>query len=310
MIKKNIILKLIFISGLLISNNALAKKITIAGGYVGGAYYPAALQICNLVNKYSDYKCNVISSNGSIQNIGLLEAQKVDFAMVKSDVMRDTKRGGNFYDNSKNYKGFRAVVTLFPEVFTLMVKDSKGISSFNDLDGKRIGLNLKGSGGKGGLATLFKYYKFEEDPEIMHVSESQMASKLCDGEVDALVMFTGHPSGVINKITNSCDIDFVSVGSIELERLLADNYIYERYNLPANSYPGVHVDTMTFSSRAMLVTNETTRADKVNLITQILTNHIDELKGSYPVFTGVDKAVMFDDKIIDLYGKDYDSVKY
>lgn len=278
------------------------NEIKIAGGIVTGNYYPAALQICNLITKYSPItKCEVVATSGSINNINLLSSNKVDFAFVQSDIARDAVKGQGVFINQKPYQELKHVVNLFPEIFTMIVKDKLGAVNFSDLSGKSIGLNLKGSGAKSGLMTLFKYYKFEKDPQIVHIVDSQIQSKLCDDEIDSVVLFTGHPSSAVNNIASSCDVEFISIDPLKLDSLLIDSSIYEKSILRSKSYTNISRNASTFATKSILVTNQDENPEKVSLLIKILKRYFDEFKTSYPVLNNLNKDDVFGPGIIDSF---------
>lgn len=285
-----------------ISNAASVNELKIAAGVMGGTYYPVALQICSIVMKYSPItRCDVIATSGSINNLNLLTTNKADFAFVQSDVARDAAKGIGVYVNQKPKENLRVVLNMFPEIFSMMVKDESGIVNFSDLSGKTLGVNLKGAGAKSGLMSLFKYFKFESDPKILHVPDSQMYSKLCDNQVDAVVLFTGHPSGIVTQIASTCDVEFVSIDPLKLDNMLIENPIYEKSIIPAKSYVGISRNALSFATRALLVTNSDIEADKVQLVTRILKRYFDEFKASYPVLGGMDKDLLFKGEVVPAY---------
>lgn len=307
MIKKNIILKCVRLFSLFLNlsmslpalASSTANDIKIAGGVIGGTYYPVALQICNIVMKYSPItRCDVIATSGSINNLTLLSTDKADFAFVQSDVARDASKGVGVYTNQQPNEKLRIVLNMFPEVFSMIVKDEAGIVNFSDLSGKSLGVNLKGAGAKSGLMSLFKYFKFETDPKIVHVPDSQMYSKLCDNQVDAVVLFTGHPSGIVNQIATTCDVEFVSIDPLKLDNMLIENPVYEKYTILAKSYAGISRNALSFATRALLVSNSDIELEKVQLLKRILKRYFDEFKSSYPVLGGVDKDILFKGGVI------------
>ncbi len=307
MIKKNIMLRrfIILFTSLFFSLSSSADPVTeirIAAGIVSGAYYPAALQLCSFITKHSPITdCKVIASSGSINNLNLLGTEKVDFAFVQSDVALDALNATGISSNQKPYSELRMVMSFFPEYFTMIVRDGSGILDFSELSGKKIGVNLRGSGAKSGMLTLFKYFAFEKDPQLINVTDTQLAGRLCDNEVDAVVLFTGHPSGIASQISSSCKVSFVSIASLKLDRLLKENPVYESNTIPANIYPGIAKSAATFSTRAIFVTNDGTSVDKVQLLTNTIRANFDEFKNLYPVFKQMNLNDLFKTGVIPLY---------
>ncbi len=278
-----------------VSFSAPVSNLKIAAGVVGGTYYPVALQMCNFISKYSPItKCEVVATSGSINNLNLLATEKVDFAFVQSDIARDAVKASGIFAGQKPYSDLRLALNLFPEIFTMIVRDEKGVVNFSDISGMRLGVNLKGSGAKSGLMVLFNYFQFSKDPQIIHILDAQMPTKLCDNEVDAVVLFTGHPSGIVSKITSSCDVEFISIDPFKLENIVAENPVYEKFLLPSRSYTGISRSATSFATRAVLVGNLDQDPDKVNLLRNIISKNFEEFKKLYPVLNSVNKMDMFD----------------
>lgn len=298
MIKKNIMLKkLVLLICLNLSSFvslAYVDEIKIAAGSMTGVYYPVALQICGFVTKYSpSTRCNVLATSGSLNNMSLLSTDKVDFAFVQSDIAQDAYKATGIYRNQKPFSSLRLVARLFPEVFSVLSKDESGIVNFSDLKSKTIGVNLKGSGSKSGLINLLKYFKFAQEPKIVHVSESQMASRLCDDKVDAVVLFTAHPNSIVSDIAKTCDVELVSVDSFKLDSLLNEYNVYSKEVVPANIYNMMSRSSLSFSTRSLLLaSNETDRA-KVNLLTQLISTNFDEFQSLYPALNLISKKEVF-----------------
>ena len=281
---------------------APVSSIKIAAGVMGGTYYPVAMQMCNFITKYSPItKCEVLTTSGSINNLNLLATEKVDFAFVQSDIAQATVKANGVFAGQKPYADLRVVLNLFSEVFTMIVRDEKGIVNFSDLTGSKIGMNLKGSGAKSGLMILLNYFSFLKEPQIIHVPDSQMATKLCDNEVDAVALFTGHPSGVVSKITSSCDVEFISIDTFKLDNLIAENAVYDKYVMPAKSYTGISRNATTFATKALLVANFDLDVEKVRLLRNILSKNFDEFKKLHPVLNNLEKTSVFGGGAIDTY---------
>ena len=64
---------------------SVKKEITIATGSIDGEYYKTALQYKELLEKQK-VKVNIVTSNGSLENIELLNEKKVDIAFVQNGI--------------------------------------------------------------------------------------------------------------------------------------------------------------------------------------------------------------------------------
>ncbi|MDX1916865.1 MAG: TAXI family TRAP transporter solute-binding subunit, partial [Rickettsiaceae bacterium] len=149
MIKINIIprLKYYFTLCAFISFASTADSIRIASGSSNGVYYPVALKICELINNNNSIvACEVIETSGSVTNLELLKTGKADFAVIQSDAALDSFQGKGIFFGDKPFEDMRFVLSLFDEYLTLITKNESGIVLFGDLNGKKIGANLNGTG--------------------------------------------------------------------------------------------------------------------------------------------------------------------
>jgi uncharacterized protein len=298
-------LKKLFITFLCLfsySANSAVTEIKIGAGIMHGVYYPAAIQMCNLLTKYSPVtKCEVLPTNGSLNNLNLLTTSKVDFAFIQADIARDAYKSNGIFANQKSYEDLRLVLNLFPEVFTIIVKDESGIVNFSDLENKKIGINLRGSGAKTGFINSLKQFKFLKDPEIIQTSDSQFPKRLCDNEVDAVVLFTGHPSGLIREITDKCDVEFVTIDPFKLENILADNGVYEKFIIPKEMYKNISRNASSFAGKSLLVSTKSTDPEKVKLLSKIISRNFEEFKTMYPVLQSLSKQDVIGNGPIPIY---------
>ena len=112
--------------------------ISIGTGGVTGVYYPTGGAICRLVNKSRKehgIRCAVESTGGSVYNINTIKAGELEFGVAQSDWQHHAYNGtSKFADNP--FPDLRAVMSVHPEPFTLIVRGDSGIDSFEALQGQ------------------------------------------------------------------------------------------------------------------------------------------------------------------------------
>ena len=287
-----IFLLLTFLS--FITFSVRADSIKIASGSTNGAYYPTALQICELINKNNSIvKCEAIQSSGSINNIELLKSEKVDFAMIQSDIAKDVLDGTGIFFGDEPYQDIRFVLSLFDEYLTIISKDESGILTFSDLNDKKIGVNLSGSGAKSGLLVALKYYNFLKTPEIINTSESLMALKLCDQEIDAVVTFSAHPNSLVQNITSLCNTEFVAIDPLKIESITAANPIYKGAILNSGPYANISHPVNTIKTKNIIVTSARVSTNKIEILKNTIRQYFDDFTKSYPPLQQLDKSEVF-----------------
>jgi TRAP transporter TAXI family solute receptor len=122
----------IIAAAVLATSAAAYEYITIGTGSVTGVYYPTGGAICRLMNKMkkqTGIKCTVESTGGSVYNINAIKKGELDFGIAQSDVVYQAYHGeGKF--KGKPFKGLRVVMSIHPELLTLVVRKDSGIKNF------------------------------------------------------------------------------------------------------------------------------------------------------------------------------------
>ena len=274
--------------------------ISIGTGGVTGVYYPTGGAICRLVNKSRKehgIRCAVESTGGSVYNINTIKAGELEFGVAQSDWQHHAYNGTSKFEGDAAFPGIRAVMSVHPEPFTLIVRGDSGIASFEDLKGKRVNVGNPGSGqratmevvmdafgiGMGDLALATKY------------KGSEMAKQLCDGNIDAMIYTIGHPAAAIKEATTTCDAKLVSVTGAPIDKLVADNPFYRVATIPGGMYKGTDSDTTTFGVGATFVTSADVPEDVVYVVAKSVMENIDDFRGLHPAFANLDPAQMVKD---------------
>ena len=90
---------------------SVKKEITIATGSIDGEYYKTALQYKELLEKQK-VKVNIVTSNGSLENIELLNEKKVDIAFVQNGI-----------EIVKNENNLQAIASVYYEPLWIFYKN-------------------------------------------------------------------------------------------------------------------------------------------------------------------------------------------
>ena len=128
---------------------AQQQFISIGTGGVTGVYYPTGGAICRLVNrdrKEHGIRCAVESTGGSVYNINTVRAGELEFGVAQSDWQYHAYRGTSKFADKGKFEKLRAVFSVHPEPFTLIVRKGSGITSFEGLKGKKVNVGNPGSG--------------------------------------------------------------------------------------------------------------------------------------------------------------------
>ncbi|MCI5764171.1 TAXI family TRAP transporter solute-binding subunit [Actinobacillus porcinus] len=293
-------LKLSVIAGVALSafsaQAAEDKFITIGTGGQTGVYYVVGQSICQLVNRdtpKTHIKCNAPSTGASVANLNAIAAKEQDMGIAQSDWQYHAYNGSSSFENKKNDK-IRAVFSLHPEPFTVMARDDSGINSFDDLKGKRVNVGDPGSGTRATMNVILAAKKWT-DKDFKVASElkpAEMASVMCDNNLDAITYNVGHPNGALKEAAASCNAHLVPVTGPEIDKLVADHSYYAKATIPGGLYKGSDKPVETFGVYATLVTSADVDADKVYAVVKAVFDNFDRFKRLHPAFANLKEEEM------------------
>ncbi|MEX0371139.1 MAG: TAXI family TRAP transporter solute-binding subunit [Tateyamaria sp.] len=274
--------------------------ISIGTGGVTGVYYPTGGAICRLVNKSRKehgIRCAVESTGGSVYNINTIKAGELEFGVAQSDWQHHAFNGTSKFEGDAAFPNIRAVMSVHPEPFTLIVRGDSGISSFEDLKGKRVNVGNPGSGQRATMEVVMAAFGIGMGDLALatEYKGSEMAKQLCDGNIDAMIYTIGHPAAAIKEATTTCDAKLVSVTGAPIDKLVADNPFYRVATIPGGMYKGTDGDTTTFGVGATFVTSADVSEDVVYVVAKSVMENIDDFRGLHPAFANLDPAEMVKD---------------
>ena len=285
------------------ANAAVAQDqtfIAIGTGGVTGVYYPTGGAICRLVNRgRSEHgiRCGVESTGGSVFNINAIRGGELEFGVAQSDWQFHAFNGTSRFEEQGAFEGLRAVFSVHPEPFTVVARADAGISTFEDLQGKRVNVGNPGSGQRGTMEVLMGAMGWTMD-DFAVASELQAAEQsqaLCDNNIDAMIYTVGHPSGSIQEATTACDSVLVTVANEAVDQLVADNTFYRTATIPGGMYRGNDEDIQTFGVGATFVTSADVPEEVVYEVVSAVFENIDQFRSLHPAFANLDASEMAND---------------
>lgn len=285
---------------LFLSDLASAQEqqfITIGTGGVTGVYYPTGGAICRLVNQGREehgIRCSAESTEGSVFNLNSIRQGELDFGVVQSDIQYHSYHGSDRFEGEGPFEDLRAVFSLHPEPFTVVVRPGSGIESLEDIVGKRVNVGNPGSGQRATVEVLMEAYGWTMDDFALasELPSREQAQALCDNQIDVILFTVGHPSGSIQEPIATCDAQLISVEGEVVDRLVEENPYYFHATIPAGMYPNQDEDVRTFGVGATFVTRSDVADDVVYAVTKAVFENFDTFTNLHPAFGVLDQKTM------------------
>ena len=279
---------------------AQQKFITIGTGGVTGVYYAAGGAICRLVNKdrkNHGIRCSVESTGGSVYNINTIRAGELDMGVAQSDWQYHSMKGTSAFKDQGAFGELRAVFSIHPEPFTVLVRKEAGVKTFADLKGKRFNVGNPGSGTRASMEELLGAMGWTMGSFSLasELKGDEHGAALCDNKIDGFFYGVGHPSANIQDPTTTCGAKLVSVTGPAVDKLLKGSPYYAKATIAGGLYAGNPDPTQTYGVLATFVSSSKVPAEYVYQVVKAVFENFDDFKKLHPAFAHLDPKSMIKD---------------
>jgi len=260
----------------------LDGKTTLGSGAAPGTYYSFSEALSHYAGQQGIAMFNA-TSEGSVENASRLQAGRLDFGLVQSDVaqlLHDGLISEGFYPNRE----LRAVASLWPEAVHLLTLQGNGITQLADLRNRRVAIGQRGSGSRINALLIGLVAELTEDqlPAIREISLARAIEQLEGGEVDALFLTEAIPAPAVQALAaRREDLRFVPISPELLVKLSERHFAYYPLTVPARTYPGQSEPFLTLGLAATLMTHSKVADQKVEEMLELLLTGGDELARKY-----------------------------
>lgn len=288
------------VGGWFTSAEAANRFVTIGTAGITGVYYPAGGAICRLVNrgrKEHGIRCSVESTGGSIYNINAIRKGELDLGVAQSDWQFHAYNGSDVFASEGPFPELRSLFSLHSEPFTVVARKDSGITTFDDLTGKRVNVGNPGSGHRSTMDAIMAKKGWDEKSFrlVSELKATEQGAALCDNKIDAFVYAVGHPNGSMQEVTTSCEVAIIPVVGKEVEELIAESPYYAKAVIPGGMYTGNPDAVETFGVKATFVSASTVDDELIYEVVKAIFENFDNFKTLHPVFSTLDPVSMITD---------------
>lgn len=254
------------------------QRLTLATGGTSGVYFPLGGAIGNVIGNKSDGKMSVTAqaTGASGENMRLVEAGEVDFAIVQNDVADAAFNGNAPFKNKLGE--VRALGRLYPEYLHVVASKDSGIKKLEDFKGKKISVGARGSGNEVNCRQIFDFYGLNyKNLEPIFLPYGETADQFKDRQLDGFIFTIGTPNPAIQDITTTQEVTFVPLDDAKADAAIAKFPYLVKDSIPAGTYKGQTAAVPTLSVQAMLVVNKDMPDDVAYNLTKLLYENTDAI---------------------------------
>jgi TRAP transporter TAXI family solute receptor len=267
--------------------------VSIGSGEMTAVYYSVVKAICQAIFselRAQGFWCSAETTPGSAYNVERIASGELEFGIVQSDVLFAAYKGIGAWDG-KPVTVLRSVLSLFPELVTVVARADANIHILADLAGKRVSVGSLAAGPRTTWSLISPSLDLRTPARLTELRQSETTSALCTGTIDASFFVVAHPSELVSSQLAACPSNFVAIRESVVDELVSKYPFYARRFIPTELY---HLPDKipSVGPLATLVTSASSDPRMVAAIAKAIMTHIAELKTMQPVLADLDPDEM------------------
>lgn len=275
-----------------IAANAAAedRSYILATASTGGTYYPVGVALATLskvkLAPKHHFSLSAISSAGSGENVKLLNENEAQFAILQGLYGAWAWSGEGPYEKSGRQEQLRSVSMLWQNVEHFIVRSDLAktgtVTDLNNLDGKKFSIGKKNSGTENSGRQIMKGLKVDPDKfNLAYMGYGGSASALQNGTIDGMNTPAGVPVGAVTQAFAALgkDISILSFTDEQIKEANGNYNLWTKYEIPANTYPGLDKPITTIAQPNFLAVREDTSEEDVYQLTKAIYENLPFLQG-------------------------------
>ena len=276
-------------------------RLTMVTGGDSGTYYAFGGVIASVLSaKIENLEITAVTSGASAANCRSLNNGEADLAIMQNDVLGYAVTGTETMTADGAMPKLKAIASMYPEAVQLVALESSGITSVQDLAGKKVCVGDQGSGSETNAKQVLEAYGLSyEDFDVQYLSFSEASTAMQNGTVDAAFATSAMPNNAIVELSTMKDIVVVPIDGEGAAALIERYPFYAATMISDDTYnvPGAG----TVAMLATLVCTEDMSEDLVYNITKNLFEAKEDLIAGHSRGNDIDLEKAKDGVTVDFH---------
>lgn len=263
---------------------ALAQEqLSIATGGTGGVYYPMGGGLAEIINTHVEgYNATAEVTGASVENMGLIATGDADLAIGLADTVAQAYSGTGRFDGQQ-LPMVRGLASLYANMVQIVALEGSGITSLEDLRGKRVSIGAPGSGTEVNTAAILEANGITyDDIDEQRLNFNETADALSNGDIDAGFWSVGAPTSSILNLATTQNIVIIALTEEQLSAAVAADSTFAQTVLAGGIYTGVDEDIAVLGIPNVLTVSSEMSDDLAYAITSAMFENIADLRAVHP----------------------------
>ncbi|SFH60241.1 TAXI family TRAP transporter solute-binding subunit [Albimonas pacifica] len=262
---------------------AAQTQLSIATGGTGGVYYPLGGGLAEVINKHVEgYSATAEVTGASVENMGLIALGDADLAIGLADTVSQAYAGTGRFEGQQ-LPMVRGLASLYANMIHIVALKSSGITTLEDLRGKRVSIGAPGSGTEVNTAAILEANGISyDDIEEQRLNFNETADALSNGDIDAGFWSVGAPTSSILNLATTQEIVIIALTPEQLAAASEADPTFAVSTLAGGTYTGVDADIDVLGIPNVLAVSSEMSDDLAYAITKAMFDNIAELQAVHP----------------------------
>ena len=258
-------------------------QLSVATGGTGGVYYPLGGGVAEVINNHIDgYSATAEVTGASVENVSLVAAGDADLAFVLGNVAVQAYGGTGRFEGQA-VSQLRAVSTIYSNMIQIVALADSGITSLDDLRGKRVSIGAPGSGNEVNSSQVLGANGISyDDIDEQRLNFNETADALGNGDIDVGIWSVGAPTSSILNLSTVHDISMVSLTDAQIDAVIAEYPTYSRTTMAGGTYKGLGEGMSVLGIPNVLVASAEMDEEEVYKITKAIYENLEDLQAVHP----------------------------
>lgn len=272
------------------NNDGRPSQLSLVTGGTGGTYYPLGGQIANIIKDETGIETTAQVSNASAENMQTMNDGEADLGFTQTDIASYAKDGKLMFEGSA-IDSIQAIGTLYPETIQIVTLKDSGITSVEDLKGRKVSVGAPGSGTFANAEQILEIHGIAmADIDAQHLAFDESVDGIQDGNIAAAFITAGTPTGSVEGLSAVKDVRILSMAQDKVDALIAKYPYYAADVVQAGTYK-LEEDVTTVAVQAMLVVRDALDEDLVYGITKAIFENTDQITHAKGAFITAESAL-------------------
>jgi TRAP transporter TAXI family solute receptor len=272
------------------------KQYRFAAGGASGTYYTLGNYMAAIWDKYAGCDTEILSTTGSVENLGMLADGDADFGIVQNDILYYALNGKEMFAESK-LKDVSVVAALYAKTVQVVVPAESEVTTIGGLAGKIVAVGESGTATEAASRAILEAHGISyDDITVKYQNFSEASESMAKGAVDAIFVVSALPSAGVLDYIKTHDIRLLSMTSVASAKLTETYPFFSYATVTADVY-STDISCATLSVETLLVCRSDLSADEVEKVLAGLFENLDELASAHAKGSEISAETAYSSKV-------------